>query len=231
MLIALEAETRQLDAAGQDHWLAMLSPAERSRYQAMASASRQRSFLLGRVVLRSTLASQFGIQPGQVVIKQEPGGRPFLGHPGWCFSLSHVEDQLVLVLADQASAIGVDLEWPRGDRPWRRLAQRRLPESQAQVVASAPLGAEAARFCTYWTLLEALAKARGCSVLDASLHPQAEALVWQHCKPLPESTQQCEAQWYWWHRVYDARHYSIVVLGDGALPVWQRWQPAPAASG
>lgn len=224
MLIALEAQTGQLDGADTGHWLAMLSPAECSRYQAMASASRQRSFLLGRVVLRSTLARQLAIEPGQVVIDQEPGGRPFLGHPGWCFSLSHVEDQLVLVLTDQASAVGVDLEWPRGERPWRRLAQRRLPASQARVVASAPPGAEAARFCTYWTLLEALAKAHGRSVLDDSLWPSSEALANRRNRLHQDEAARSGQGWFWWHWVRAGRHCSLVVQGDSSRPCWIDWQ-------
>jgi phosphopantetheinyl transferase len=220
MLITLESDVSVLGGQRERFAQVYLPVDERERLAAMADVRRRDTFLLGRVMLRSTLAEQLACPPRRIDIRQEVGGRPVLANDSWRFSISHCGDQVLLVLSDDCTALGVDLERADGDRNWRKLAAGRLPQELAEVVVQAPLGAAAARFCTYWTLLEAVAKARGCSVLSRDNFPLASELA--RCGSGGKALKQ--VAWRWLHQVQGGWHRSIVWHGKSAAPSWQPWE-------
>ncbi len=73
--------TEGISAAEIDALMERLPEPERRRASGLHLESRRRSFVLGRVLLRLTVARRTGIRPDDVVLKIEPSGRPVLAAP------------------------------------------------------------------------------------------------------------------------------------------------------
>lgn len=156
-----------------------LSSAERDRLAGFGSARRQRSFALGRSVLRRLLAERLGAAPEAVPLRvAEDGALELVGHPELAVSLAHTELRTDAGLVVEAVAVvaphpvGVDLEALRPVRP--DLPDRLLSDlDRAALAAFAP--EEAA--LRVWVIKEAVLKAMRtgfrCSPRTLRLEPEA----------------------------------------------------------
>ncbi|GHF18312.1 hypothetical protein GCM10017044_11040 [Kordiimonas sediminis] len=142
---------------------ALLSGAERARLQAMTPENRP-AFMTARGLLRIALGRQLAMKPEDVPLLQEGAGRVTLGCRGAqspSFSVSHTQSGMcgfVAVAVSDAAPIGVDIEATDRQFDWRRLASRRLSETEQVWFSkcSDKEGREA--FLKLWTLKEALVK-------------------------------------------------------------------------
>lgn len=103
---------------------------------------------------------------------RQANGRPLLERCDWQLSVSHSAGLLVVVLSN--SPCGLDLEYVRDQRRWRRLYDwiTHPEERLAQP--------EAADFLKAWTAKEALLKARGLG-LEEGLDRQRVPTFWPGC--------------------------------------------------
>jgi 4'-phosphopantetheinyl transferase len=135
----------RLGEADRRQALAVISPAERERYE----AAPHESFLAGRLVLRRLVAELTGIEPATVDLVavcpdcRGPHGKPTLVGSTLHLSLAHGRDAVVAA-ASWGAAVGVDLE--------------SVP-SAAALEAIGTLAGE--KTLLRWTRVEAILKADG----------------------------------------------------------------------
>jgi len=120
----------------------------------ITNSNRRRASLLGRGLLHY-LAERMPVINDHVIAKTK-AGRPFLenssGNSIAFASISHSRD-IVAAALDTRSSIGIDVEYCRSGRDFRRIAQRVFPANIAGDVSSADT------FYQAWTLYEAWGKA------------------------------------------------------------------------
>lgn len=139
-----------------------LNSAEQKKLATLHNPLRRQSFIAGRVLLSTALATHQGNPDYQIVYSQL--GKPYLDSPkGWCFNLSHSGTHLYLVL-QQAHSIGIDCEVMRMRKNYLRVATYLFGDAESKKIANdkVPLAA----FLLRWTAHEAAIKHEGQSVFS-----------------------------------------------------------------
>lgn len=144
--------------------VATLGPDERRRLADFVRPLRQRQFVLGRILLRSMLAAEFGIDPGSIDVHERPGNAPLitLGQalPSPCFSLSHSADWIACVIS-RDTAIGIDVEVINPARDIAALSRAAFTPDECAWLARQPHAQQMPAFYHLWSLKEALYKMQG----------------------------------------------------------------------
>lgn len=151
----------RLDEA-RDDLLGVLDHQERMRLHSMSCPDTALSFLVGRALLRYTMALRQGCRPDSVRVEVPPGsrGKPRLPGTDWEISLSHSGPWVGLAIA-KGVPIGLDVEVVDGD--WDPLSVAPLvltPQEQQGLYTIAPASRGWA-FTRIWTRKEAVVKATG----------------------------------------------------------------------
>jgi len=137
-----------------------LSSAERRRAKGMILRRRD-EFLWGRCFLRQALAAELQKTPSELEVDNTEMGKPFIKDQPLSFSLSHSKNVYLLAISSEGS-VGADLQFDR-PRDYSRLARKIMgPEGYKSFQESATDGA----FIRYWTVYEAVIKARGQSIFS-----------------------------------------------------------------
>jgi 4'-phosphopantetheinyl transferase len=110
--------------------------------------------------LRRLLARYLGMPPEQVRIARDGFGKPRVVDSTLEFNLSHCESS-ALVAVGRGTALGIDLEKLRRDRPVLALAQRFFAASEAAALDALPAQRRQRAFLELWSCKEALLKALG----------------------------------------------------------------------
>ncbi|MDF1563114.1 MAG: 4'-phosphopantetheinyl transferase superfamily protein [Deltaproteobacteria bacterium] len=143
---------------------ALLGEEERAYLERCRHPRRQREYLVGRALLRLTLAERLGEPAAALAFEEGERGRPgLIGAPEGApsFNLSHTQGLLVLALAPAQSSVGVDLEYTPRRLELDRLARRHFTEAEHAAMLALPEEVQRERFFELWTLKEAYMKARG----------------------------------------------------------------------
>ncbi len=144
---------------------------ERRRADAAGTAARRAEIILGRALLRASLAARAGRRPEDWHFVTAREGRPELepelatgDASGVTFSLAHTRGLAICALA-RGMTVGADVE--RVDRRVDAvaIAERFFSRADAQAVANAPDHARRRVFLERWTLREAYAKVLGTPLL------------------------------------------------------------------
>lgn len=165
-----------------DRYLTLLSVDERRRHDELRREEARRQFLVGRALLRVTLAHQLGCEPAALAFGRSEQGKPCLLQPAarWYFNLSHSRGWAALALTD-AGEVGVDVEFRGRRNDIAGIAQRFYQPAEVQALAALPEAVRRRRFFELWTLKEAAVKAlgRGISVALAGtgVHYRNDACV------------------------------------------------------
>ncbi|MER6141218.1 4'-phosphopantetheinyl transferase superfamily protein [Streptomyces sparsogenes] len=157
----------------------MLDDHDRRRLRTLPRPAARARFLASRLLLKHLVAAVTDTLPAAVCLAYEPGGRPYVAHPGAAgleVSLSHTGDLLVAAVS-RYGRIGVDVE-PAG-RPMRYADVGRRLCAPAEHAALAPLPEpERARaLLRLWTLKEAYTKALGQGMRLAFAEFEFEAAI------------------------------------------------------
>ncbi|MGE0141886.1 MAG: 4'-phosphopantetheinyl transferase superfamily protein [Planctomycetota bacterium] len=148
-----------------DESRAWLQGPERDRHDRLLVPERGREFLLGRWLLRKTIATALGTTPAEIRLGEGPHGRPTLArptpplHPTFDFNASHGGGVVAVAIA-HGGRIGIDLEDLARNLPARRIDRFLAPEENEALAALAPDSITTA-FWRTWTLKEAVLKATG----------------------------------------------------------------------
>lgn len=149
------------DAVAEEEYLALLSPDERERYGRLGRESVRREFLVGRALLRTTLARYLRIAPHDVEFQYNGFGKPSLSAPRepWEFNLSHSAGLAVCAIA--AVEVGVDVEDRSRTVEFLDLARSFFAPAETAFLESLTSERQRGAFFEIWTLKEAFIKARG----------------------------------------------------------------------
>lgn len=167
----------------------LLSTDERQRLGLITNAAAARRLLLGRILIRRSLARYLNADPRDLIIALGPHGKPALAHPvdgALAFNLSHTRQEWVLAVS-RGGDIGVDLEALTRAATVRRIAERWFSSAEADRIAAQ--GDQAAGHALMlWTLKESVVKALGRTMGDGLSGVQFEvgtgAITWR--APPPE---------------------------------------------
>ncbi len=151
------------DAAEFDRCRAILSADERERLRRFTHKEAGWLFLVGRGLLRRTLARYIGRSPRELEFRYNAHGKPSLAAPDGTrleFSLSHTRG-LVACAVGFGCRLGVDVERERAVDNALEIARRFFAPTEAAGLEKLSPKRRSAAFLDLWTLREALAKARG----------------------------------------------------------------------
>jgi len=161
MVTVAATSSEGMSAAELDAFIVRLPEPEQLRAAGMRLDSRRRSFVLGRILLRSAVARLAGISPDDVVVRIEPSGRPVLaGSLSELFvSIAHSGPYVVVAVANRP--VGVDVERVRQVASFRQVAARVCSFQEMHVIARSSSATAERRFFGVWTRKEAYGKALG----------------------------------------------------------------------
>ena len=188
--------TVDLDPPGHDAQAdaTCLDDDERLRAARFVFDTDRRRFTVRRAALRRVLAERMGREPVDVRYAVGRFGRPsVLGH-ALDFSLSHRGERALIAITGSGqpgqplgTRLGVDIERVAMAHAEPGMLQRHV-EADALATCSAALGnGDPCPFFRWWTVIEAVAKARGTGLAE---EPPAQAAAWWLDRPveLPDET-------------------------------------------
>jgi 4'-phosphopantetheinyl transferase len=146
----------ELDEASQ-----RLSDPEQRRASNIRLERPRRAFVLGRLLLRSTVARIAGVPPDEIGIELEPNGRPVLTGALSQYFVSIAHSGCYVVVGVAKSQIGVDVEQLRQSAPSPRLMARVCSPDELRLLEVMIDADRAAAFMTVWARKEAYGKAIG----------------------------------------------------------------------
>ncbi len=142
----------------------MLSAAEHVRLASMHGAARP-SFVTARTMLRQELGEYMGLVGSAVPLVQEGAGRVFLDGYGDneppFFSVSHsgvAEAGIAAIAVAETTPIGIDIQQTGHHIDWKRVAQRRFPAREWDMLKAMPESEGRMLFFTLWSIKEACVK-------------------------------------------------------------------------
>lgn len=157
-----------------------LSPDERERAGRFSFSKDRTRFTTARGLLRVLLGKYLDVEPGGIVFRYGPTGKPSLAQaarfPDLRFNLSH-SGGLALYAISLGREVGVDLERLRDDLGHREIAARFFAPGEGAQLFSLPEAQRVDGFFALWTLKEAYVKAVGAGLsrclqeFEVSLHP------------------------------------------------------------
>lgn len=143
-----------------------LSEEEHTRAERFHFQRDRRRFIVGRGVLRTTLALYLGTDPSQLKFCHGPYGKPHLAAPTYGagdalrFNLAH-SHELALYAFTRGREIGVDLEYIRRALDVGQIAARFFSSGENAVLDALPTDQKQEAFFNCWTRKEAYIKAIG----------------------------------------------------------------------
>ena len=162
-----------------------LSADERARAGRLRTDEQRSRFTCGRATLRTLVARYLHLEPGQVPLRRDEGGKPFIADSTLSFNLTHA-GSLGLFAFTLERRVGIDVESAARQVASDRIAERFLCESEASQLRSLqPAQVRHQAFMRCWTRKEAYLKATGegisagaLSRFEVSVNPrQAARLV------------------------------------------------------
>lgn len=138
---------------------ALLDDAEKERHGSIRTRPGRRAFLAGRLLAKSMAAENLGLDPAQIALAVEPGGKPRI--QGLEMSVAHSSGLAICAMA--AFPIGADIECMAHERDIASIALGCFAATEIDDVAM-PGGR--LRFYARWTLKEARLKMLGLGIED-----------------------------------------------------------------
>lgn len=159
-----------LDRLGDDllgRYPALLAPGERERWQRFRVRGAADQYLVGRALLRTTLARYAPVAATDWAFETNAFGCPYVSSPvahrDFRFNLSHTEG-LVACAVTRRGEVGIDVESTARAVDPLALAPTVFAGPEIEALAAAPEAQRQQRFFAYWTLKEAYIKGRGIGI-------------------------------------------------------------------
>lgn len=218
MAVVTLAETDMAARSAIARWA---QPADRSEADRRGNAASMRRTLIGRSLVRALVAELTGGDAALCEIGTGSTGKPFVrlpsGESGPAVSISH-SGAVVAAAATYLGALGIDVEQHQRHRPFESLAAFAFGPRERAIAGDSP-----ASFYRIWSLREAMSKATGKGLREASdridrvtegpaegawtIGDAAGAWLLAHTRPVPD--------------------YSLAVaVRPAGAAVAARWSPA-----
>ena len=226
--------TIALDAPGSGEaadWRC-LEPAEQARAARLVFAADRRRFIARRAALRRLVARRTGAEPAALRWACGRFGRLHLPGHQLDFSLSHRGERALIALAGSGrpgpcppQRLGIDLERIAPGHAEPAMLQAHLAADALAPCSAALQAGQSRPFFRWWTVIEAMAKARGTGLAEEPPVPAAAA--WLHGPvQLPDEE---GLPWHWQLQGWDlaAGHVAALVCGQptAALAPPLQWHP------
>lgn len=141
--------------------VAVLSAAERSRFDRFSRDVDGREYALAHALLRQTLSSFIGSEPEALTFEADFHGKPRLSAPAdVSFSLSHTKGLVACAVA-RGRELGIDAEATDRRIDVEGVASRYFTERETGYITAGQGEKRLERFLEVWTLKEAFLKATG----------------------------------------------------------------------
>jgi 4'-phosphopantetheinyl transferase len=142
----------------------VLNDQERQRAGRYRFTQDRDRFILRRCLLRQLLGRYLASEPASLPIAGDERGKPYLvgrmGVEPLSFNLSHSRGMAVYAIT-RGLAVGIDVEYCRGDLDFLRIAERCFSPAEAAWLRSIPGPSRREVFFLLWTCKEACVKATG----------------------------------------------------------------------
>lgn len=135
-----------------------LTPVELARANRYHFDADRRRSIVARASLRLHLSRYCGLDPGEIVVGSEEGGKPDAPATGMHFNVSHAGDLVGLAFSTECP-VGFDVERIRTMRDGLGIARRFFSTAEQQLVAAAVDRDDV--FFRIWTAKEAIVKGTG----------------------------------------------------------------------
>jgi 4'-phosphopantetheinyl transferase len=182
----------------------LLEPAETARLDRFRFEKDRHSFLVSHALLRTVLSEFTGTDAASLQFVAGEHGKPFLrssrlqSSASLAFNLSHSGSYAVVAVCRGPGALGVDIEFHRGERRFAELSRRYFADSEIRALDAEPGHAMMGRFYDIWTLKEAYLKARGTGLQlpleDFAFDFSADRVDF-HARP---GLDDCPQRWRFW---------------------------------
>jgi len=143
-----------------DHHILHLSSEEKKLADSIEQASKRKSYITARALLRILLGQYTGQQARAITIGRSAYNKPVAeGRQGGNlhFNVSHSGNGIVIAFA--TTPVGIDLEQPADSFDYHQMLPDYFSPEEARAILGSPKPAEL--FYRYWTRKECLAKATG----------------------------------------------------------------------
>ena len=142
----------------------VLSDAEHDRLARMHEGARP-AYVTARAMLRRELGKYMGLVGSAVPLRQEAAGRIFIegfkdSEPPF-YSVSHTgsaEAGIAAIAVSDSTPIGIDIQQIDHHIDWKRVAERRFPEREWNLLKAMPDNEGRMLFFTYWAIKESCVK-------------------------------------------------------------------------
>ncbi len=164
---------------------ACLDASERARAASYLRPQDGARFATSRAALREVLSRYLGGEPGRLVIRSGPHGRPQLAGGGLRFSLTRSGGLALVAVA--LGPVGADLERVEPRLGLADVAAARFAARETACIAAGCGGSSERSFYRHWTAKEAYLKATGLGLAglrDTELVCGASSAIWFAGRPV-----------------------------------------------
>ncbi|ASR38159.1 4'-phosphopantetheinyl transferase [Prauserella marina] len=213
---------------GTDALTALLTSAERERYETYRREEDSRRFLTGRVLAKTAAGDRLGLPASSVEFDAtcedcgKQHGPPRVVGGGVALSISHSGDR-VGVAVTSGEPVGLDVETTKRNAD-DALLEYALNERETAELAGLSADERAAAFFVYWTRKEAVMKATGRglriplrSLTISAPHGKPELIASGEDTLAPEATRMADLD------PGDGYRAAVAVLTGDELSVVERW--------
>jgi len=172
----LEYENLELSPAN----LRYLDSSEKEKLKQFTDEPLKREFIAGRILAKSLLSAELGIELHRVRIEIHPSGRP-ISKVEKQFSLSHSKGLAACAIGQDL--LGLDLERKLQRKHYISIAKDFFHETEFARIKFGNSATSLQLFYEYWTIKEAYIKANNMSIWNLKLVPPAKT----SCKLSPEN--------------------------------------------
>ena len=168
-IFLLDTSSFNLDEKAIKNYEVLLSKEEKERLNRTTSLKAKTSFIVGRILIKTSLAKILNCKPADVILKATPKGRLELESPisNLSFNLSHSNNLVVLAVSD--IRIGVDIEFIK-QRNFIEIAESCFEKEELNLLKNTnSLEIQQQLFYKYWTLKEAFIKCNGEQIFNNSV--------------------------------------------------------------
>jgi len=222
-----------------EHYLALLSSAERKQQRNFHFKKDQRSYLVSHALLRTVLSMYAEIAPEDWVFARGAHGKPRLTQASAAtalrFNLTHTADLCACVVTRRIRC-GVDAEHVGRDNKLMPIARRMFSEIELETLRDKTDAEMRQRFFYYWTLREAYVKAKGTGLGGSSkafhfrIDEQAgtDTCMTAGIEFVDDRKKNIADEWQFEIFQHDANHVMAVALksaGERKTIQWQFMEP------
>ena len=167
-IFLVDTSSLNLDDKAIKNYEALLSKEEKKRLNRTSALKAKTSFVVGRVLIKTTLAKILNCKSTDIILRATPKGRLELEFPisNLSFNLSHSNNLVVLGVSDMR--IGIDIEFIK-KRNFVEIAESFFTAEEFNLLKKAnSLEEQQNLFYKYWTLKEAFIKCNGEQIFNKS---------------------------------------------------------------